>query len=402
MPTEERAMLTDSEIADLFRSMESERVERKRDYQSSTDKVRQAICAFANDMPNRRLPGVIFVGQNDDGTCAGSNIDDELLTTLGGLRSDGKILPFPVMTVARHVIDGCAVAVITVIPSIRPPVRLDGRCWIRVGPRRATATPEEERRLAEKQVWQNLAFDARPCGDADLDDLDLVRFEAEYVPSAVSPEIRRQNGRTTEEKLRALRLLSRDGKPTHAAILLFGKDPRAYFAGAYIQFLRLDGPALTDPVIDQKEIGGPIPDQTRQIEELLKLNIRTAARMGGARRQETSDYPIEALEQLVRNAILHRNYEASTMPTKVYWYSDRIEIINPGGLYGEVTPETIWQNATAYRNPSLAEGLKTLGVVERFGFGLARARQALAENGNPPLAYEFLENFVLFKMEPAQ
>jgi ATP-dependent DNA helicase RecG len=247
-----------------------------------------------------------------------------------------------------------------------------------------------------------LTFDARPCADATLDDLDLVRFEAEYVPSATSPEIRRENGRTTEEKLRALRLLSRDGKPTNAAILLFGKDPRAYFPGAYIQFLRIDGPELTDPIIDQKEIGGPIPDQIRQIDELLKLGIRNRAVIGGPRRQESSDYPIEALEQLTRNAILHRNYDASTTPTKVYWYADRIEIINPGGLYGEVTPETIWRNATAYRNPALAEGLKTLGIVERFGFGLVSVRKALAENGNPPLGYEFLDNFVLFKVEPAQ
>ncbi|WP_225773699.1 ATP-binding protein [Inquilinus sp. Marseille-Q2685] len=306
------------------------------------------------------------------------------------------------MSVGRHVIDGCTVAAVIVAPSTQPPVRVNGRSWIRVGPRRATATPEEERRLAEKQTWQNLAFDARPCADATLDDLDLIRFEAEYVPSATSPEIRRQNGRSTEEKLRALRLLSRDGKPTNAAILLFGKDPRSYFSGAYIQFLRLDGPALTDPIIDQKEISGTIPDQARQIEELLKLNIRTATTIGGTQRQERSDYPIEALEQVVRNAILHRTYDASTMPVKVYWYSDRIEIMSPGGLYGGVTPETIWLNVTAYRNPSLAEGLKTLGIVERFGFGLVRARQVLAENGNPPLGYQFLENFVLFKVEPAQ
>jgi ATP-dependent DNA helicase RecG len=62
-----------------------------------------------------------------------------LLKTLGVLRSDGKVLPFPLMTVARHVIDGCTVAAIVVTPSTQPPVRLDGRCWIRVGPRRGTA-----------------------------------------------------------------------------------------------------------------------------------------------------------------------------------------------------------------------------------------------------------------------
>ncbi|WP_225773701.1 helix-turn-helix domain-containing protein [Inquilinus sp. Marseille-Q2685] len=72
-------MLTDAEIAELFRDIESDRVERKRDYPSNRDAVRQAICAFANDLPNHRLPGIIFIGQDDDGTCAGITIDDELL-----------------------------------------------------------------------------------------------------------------------------------------------------------------------------------------------------------------------------------------------------------------------------------------------------------------------------------
>jgi len=395
-------MLSDAEIISIFRGTELDLVERKRDYKSNADKIRQAICAFANDLPDRRRPGVVFIGQNDDGTCAGIDVGDELLKTLGGLRSDGQILPFPVMAVTRKEIDGCTVAVIEVAPSTQPPVRVDGRTWIRVGPRRGTATPEEERRLAEKQTWHNLTFDARPCLDASRNELDLIRFEGEYVLSATSPEIRRQNSRSTEDKLRALRLVSHEGKPVNAAILLLGKDPRAYFPGAYIQFLRLDGPNLTDTILDQKEIGGTIPDQVRQIEELLKINRRTTARVGGPQRQQQADYPLEALEQIVRNALLHRSYDGSTMPVKVYWYSDRIEIINPGGLFGEVTPETIWQNATAYRNPLVAEGLKNLGIVERFGFGLLQVCLLLKENGNPPLGFQFEPNFTLFKVEPAR
>jgi len=395
-------MLTDDEIAALFRDMEAERAERKRSYQAAADKIRQAICAYANDLPNHRQPGVVFIGQEDNGSCSGINVDDQLLQTLGGLRSDGLILPFPVMSVTRRKIDGCTVAVIEVEPSTQPPVRVDGRTWIRVGPRRAIATAEEERRLTEKQVWQNLTFDARPCADASTDDLDLHRFETEYAPSATSPEIRRENGRSTEEKLRALRLISRDGRPTNAALLLLGKEPRQYLPGAYIQFLRLDGPELTDPILDQKEIGGTVPDQVRQIEELIRLNLRTTMAIGGVQRREQSDYPVEALAQIVRNALLHRTYDASTMPVKVYWYSNRIEIINPGGLYGEVNPDTIWQNVTAYRNPLLAEGLKSLGVVERFGYGLVQARRAVEVNGNPPLTTQFEPNYTLFKVEPAQ
>jgi len=395
-------MLADDEIVTLFRDIEADRAERKRNFQAAADKIRQAICAYANDLPNHRLPGLIFIGQADDGSCAGINVDDELLKTLGGLRSEGLILPFPVMSVTRKEIDGCAVAVIEVLPSTQPPVRLDGRTWIRVGPRRAIATAEEERRLTEKQVWQNLTFDARSCADASLDDLDLHRFETEYVPSATSPEIRRENGRSTEEKLRALRLISRDGRPTNAALLLLGKEPREYLPGAYIQFLRVDGSDLVDPILDHKEIGGTVPDQVRQIEELMRLNLRTPATIGGEQRKEQPDYPAEALDQLIRNALLHRIYDSSTMPVKVYWYSNRIEIINPGGLFGEVNPNTIWQNVTAYRNPFLAEGLKSLGVVERFGYGLVQACRAVEANGNPPLATQFEPNYTLFRVEPAR
>ena len=125
-------MLTDAEIVALYRGMEADRVERKRDYKSAADKIKQAICAFANDFPDRRVPGVVFVGQNDDGSCAGIDVNDELLLNLGGLRTE--ILPFPVMSVARKQIDGCTVAIIEVAPSRQPPVRVDGRTWIRVGP----------------------------------------------------------------------------------------------------------------------------------------------------------------------------------------------------------------------------------------------------------------------------
>nr|WP_265266764.1 ATP-binding protein [Spirulina subsalsa] len=96
------------------------------------------------------------------------------------------------------------------------------------------------------------------------------------------------------------------------------------------------------------------------------------------------DYPIAALRQLVSNAILHRSYEATNAPIKVYWFKDRIEIYNPGGLFGQVNRENLGQGVTDYRNPHLAEAMKNLGYVQRFGIGIPTARQELAKNGNPP------------------
>ena len=135
-------MLSDSELSKLLIDVESDRVERKASL-SDRDRVRRAICAFANDLPDHRAPGVLFVGANDDGTGANLAITDELLRTLADMRSDGNILPFPVMTVQKRVLNGQDIAVVEAEPSNSPPARYNGRVWIRVGPRRATATAEE-------------------------------------------------------------------------------------------------------------------------------------------------------------------------------------------------------------------------------------------------------------------
>lgn len=386
-------MLTEVELLELYRLEESDRVERKESL-THRDRVRQAICAFANDLPHHQRPGVIVIGQRDDRTCANLQVDDALLLLLSGFRLD--ITPFPTIYVRRVTLDGCEVAVIEVEPSDNPPVRFDGRIWIRVGPRRAIATAEEERRLVEKRRWGNLPFDAHAVRGASLDDLDLVRFEREYLPAITSPEALAENGRTRDQQLRALRLIHPDGTPTVTAILMLGRDPRQWFPGAYVQFLRIDGLALTDNLIDQRELSGSLSDQLRQVEELVRLNIVRPAAVGGPVRIEAPDYPEEALRQLVRNAVLHRTYEVSAAPVRITWFADRVEVQNPGGPFGQVTKAHFGEPGVAdYRNPTLAESLKALGFVERFGFGIAIARERLEANGNPPLEFRVEDEHVL-------
>jgi len=159
--------------------------------------------------------------------------------------------------------------------------------------------------------------------------------------------------------------------------------------------LRLEGRELIDEVVDSKELSGPLPAATRQLEELLQLNIRTAVDItSGATEARTPDYPLVALQQITRNALVHRTYEAHT-PVRVYWFADRVEIQSPGGPYGQVNAENFGSpGATDYRNPVLAELYKALGYVQRFGIGLALARSALEKNGNPPLVVNVTEQFV--------
>ena len=86
------------------------------------------------------------------------------------------------------------------------------------------------------------------------------------------------------------------------------------------------------------------------------------------------------------NAVMHRDYQ-SNAPIRFYWFSDHIEIQNPGGLYGAVTPET-FPRQNDYRNPKLAEAMKTLGYVNTFGRGIARVQRLLAENENPEAEFD--------------
>jgi ATP-dependent DNA helicase RecG len=89
--------------------------------------------------------------------------------------------------------------------------------------------------------------------------------------------------------------------------------------------------------------------------------------------------------------VIHRNYDAYTTPISINHFSDRIEIQNPGSLYGDLTRDQ-FPNGTAYRNPVLAEAAKTLGFANRFGRGIALANEQLRENHSPSLDYVIGEN----------
>jgi len=105
-----------------------------------------------------------------------------------------------------------------------------------------------------------------------------------------------------------------------------------------------------------------------------------------------------ALRQLVFNALMHRNYESSNAPVRIYWFNDRIEINSPGRLYGQVNQENFGSGATDYRNPLVAEIMRGLGYVQRFGIGIAVAQSEMQKNGNPPVEFEFSDAAVLARL----
>ena len=386
---------TNDELAAMMVDLESDLVERKRALSSSAiEKVSRSICALANDLPGHGSPGVIFVGVEDNGRCAGLRIDDRLLQRLAALRDDGRLLPLPSMDVQRRTLEGCEVAVITVQPASHPPVRHDGRVWVRVGPTVRQASASDEQRLTERRRSTDLPFDLRPAHSATVNDLDLDFIENHYLPKAVSAEVLAENRRTLSEQMRSLRLLSGDD-PTNGAMLAFGREPQWSVPGAYVQFVRFDGNEITDPIRTSERITGRLNDVLNGIDRLLRLSIQTRLDIvSGSREERFPDYPVEALRQLAYNAIMHRSYEGTNAPTRLYWFSDRVWIESPGGLYGRVTKETLLEGATDYRNGLIAEVMRNLGFAQNFGLGIPLAREALRANGNPEPEFDVQHTWV--------
>ena len=222
-----------------------------------------------------------------------------------------------------------------------------------------------------------------PCVGSTINDLDITLFKSAYQPKAIDSEIIAENHRDIKLQLASLRLydLVYDC-PTHAGIILIGTDPRYFLPGNYIQYLKYNGIDLAPQPVD-KVFSGNLVSVLKQIEEFIEVNIvkNKPIRTEGMREDNVPNYPFWALRELLMNAIMHRDYE-SNAPIYINEFDNRIEIINPGGLYGQARPEN-FPNASDYRNPILAEALKVLGYVNKYNFGVRHSQKLLSENGNP-------------------
>ena len=375
-------MISKEEIQTLLHSTENYRVERTIST-NNMDKFCEAICAFSNDLPDSRKKGYLLIGAYDNGQLSGLKVDDALLKKISAIRSDGNILPVPAMSVERMEFPEGDLLIAEVTPSLLPPVRYRGRVFVRIGPRRDIASESEERILTERRTAYMATFDATPCLGATLDDLNLDYIRNEYLPSVVAQDVLEEDKRDIKEQLASVRLYDRAHEcPTYAAIILFGKNPRYYLPGAYIQFVRFAGTAIGGEVLNEKRFQGPLFQLLPSLEAFVSNAIITQKPVSVSlfREKTVVNYPNNALRELMMNACMHRDYQ-SNMPIRLYQFDDHIEIMNAGGLYGEARPEN-FPTVNDYRNPIVAEAMKEMKYVNMFNQGIRRVQDMLKENGN--------------------
>ena len=382
-------MITQKQLKQILDNPESYRVEITAST-NNMDKFCQAICAFSNDMPGDGKAGYLILGAHDNGNLSGLRVDDELLLKISNIRTDGNILPQPIMTVERFVLDGGELLVAEVKPSEYPPVRYRGRVWVRVGPRKSVATEAEEKILTERRLSNVRTFDAMPCTGATLADVDVSLIKREFLPKAVAEDVLAEDKRSLEEQLASLGFYDlRYNCPTNGCIVLFGNNPECYLPGSYVQYVRFERKDRAGEIINEHKFSGNLCRGLIKIDTFIETSIsqKRPIPVSVLREETVAKYPYWATRELLMNAIMHRDYETNA-PVQFYEYDDRIEIQNPGGLYGKVSREN-FPNVSDYRNPFIAEAMKILGYVNRFSRGVYRVQKELMENGNGEAVFDF-------------
>ena len=357
--------LTAEAVRRLANHGETAQVEFKQSiHPNHADRIRKNICALANDLPGTNQPGYVLIGVAPDGAIVGTEVSEKLLNLFTHMRHDGGLAPSPVMQVYTVKVDDLTVLVIEVSPCLQAPVRFSGITWVRVGPSVTVATQEEERLLRERRAKWQRTFDQQRCPGAALDDLDLEAV-TKYLRIEEQPNI-------TQLEARQLWIRQPQGEgPTNAAVLVFSRGGVSrLFPALAFHYVRYSGTRRRENrIVESRVFRGGIAEQLRILD-----CVRRICAGGG--------YPEDAIEVLVMNAMIHRDYEGDS-PSKLLWLKDRVEIVNCGGL-SEVDAAKVFagEPLVHHRNDLIADLMQRAGLCRKLGSGLQFAREALEDHGN--------------------
>lgn len=199
--------------------------------------------------------------------------------------------------------------------------------------------------LEDRGVIQNRPFDERPCGDATLDDIDVATV-ADFVRRArFERQFPLPEGTAMADVLAHLNLI-RDGRPTNAAMLLFGRDPQRFISCAEVRCMHFHGTEIQRPAPFYRIFKGSLFEQVDRAENfvLSVVNRSVGTRGESSRAPFTFEIPPTVVREAIVNVVAHRDY-ASAAAVQISVFADRIEVVNPGELPAPLTPERLREPA---------------------------------------------------------
>ena len=231
---------------------------------------------------------------------------------------------------------------------------------------------------------RTLPFDAAACPRATLDDISEEKL-AGFLERARSARGYALGGETSvDAALAHLNLLDR-GMPSHAAVLLFGKQPQRFLITSEVKCIHFHGTEMRKPIPSYHIYKGTVFELVDQAVDFVmsKIARSVGTRSQGPQAPVEYELPREAVSEAIVNAIAHRDY-ASNASVQVMLFSDRLEIWNPGHLPSSLTIEQLRSpHASIPRNPLIADPLFLARYIEKAGTGTLDMIALCAEAGLP-------------------
>lgn len=392
-------MLT-SELEDLVREIISQKCERqnielKKAALGTPEKLYDTLSSFSNQTGG----GIILFGIDEKSgyTITGVYDAQDLQAKVTAQALQMEPVVRPVFTVA--VIDGQTV----VSAEISECNIFDKPCFYRGAGRirgSFVRVGESDMPMTEYEVYSYEVFkrkiqdELRTVERTDMSSFDRDALQEYFIMlRKAKPNLARQ----TDDKILQLQGLTDQGRPTVAGIMLLSEYPQAFFPQLSVTAVVVDGIEYGTPgenkerFIDNQRIEGTIPQMLEGTLAFIRRNIRNATVIDeDGRRADRAEYPMAAVREIILNALIHRDYSIYTdgSPIRVILYKDRLEVENPGGLYGRITIDELGQTAADTRNPFIAGALEVLRITENRFSGIPTIIHEMKRAGLPPAVFE--------------
>ncbi|MDL1900482.1 hypothetical protein FBR02_06900 [Anaerolineae bacterium CFX9] len=344
--------------------------------------IAETMVAFANTDG-----GTLVVGLKDNGDI-GTKVESE---PLGKALKEADALTSPsIVTGSWEPVEteSGTVYALRVPRSIELHALSDGRVLIRSDKANRPLGGQEILKLASAKSTGDYESEAVP--GATKDDFSRKMID-EYLAKRAERTKRPYNGKV-DDLLREIGAIDNASRPTVSGVLLFTEYPQHWLPQSGVVFAKFVGKTPRGEnglagYTRREELTGPLPRLIEAAWNLVWSEMAVSAVVKGLEREETYEYPQFAVREAIVNAICHRDYRLRGRRIEIRMYSDRLEVISPGGLPGFITVDNIIDEHFS-RNPRIVNGLFQWGYIEELGLGIDRMVEVMEQAGHSPPTFD--------------
>jgi ATP-dependent DNA helicase RecG len=344
--------------------------------EADADLLAETLVSFANSDG-----GTVLIGVDEAGRFAGRVYPDEVESALREAARECRP-PVDVRWQQAAAEDGMVYAIV-VKRSPELHSLADGRVLVRTGAENHPLSGDQIRQLAATKSTGDFESEIAPGAHRDdFDDEVIEEFKAKWEDRQ-----HREWARSVDDLLAQVGALNEEGRPTVAGVLLFAKNPQAFLPQSGLTFVKFVGTLPRGETGQagygrREEIGGPVARIIQRTWEVVGEEMRIGAVVTGLEREERTEYPVAAVREALVNAVAHRDYRLGGRRIEVRMFSDRMEVISPGGLPGFITVDNIIEEHFS-RNPRIVAALYQWGYIEELGLGVDLMIEEMVRAGHP-------------------